>query len=242
MYNFLISGAAAVASFLILMFAAGLPWWCALLIALGLFLGCFVLISRFVMKKVMEVMEGVTKDLQAQRVEKAISTLKGALQYGKWQMYVTGQINSQIGTIYFMKRDFSNAFPWLEKGFFKNWVAMGMLGVTYMKRQKKDKMISTFEKTVQWSSKESLLWALYAYCLNESGDTGKAKDTLERGIKKLPSDENLKENLELLNQGKKMKMKDYGDMWLQFHLESLGTIQKRQMAAMGGAKRRIVRR
>lgn len=242
MYNFLISGAVAVVSFLILMFAAGLPWWGALLVALGLFLGSFVLISRFVMKKVMDVMEGVTKDLQAQRVEKAISTLKGALPYGKWQMYVTGQINSQIGTIYFMKRDFSSAFPWLEKGFFKNWVAMGMLAVTYMKRQKKDKMISTFEKTVQWSSKESLLWALYAYCLNESGDTGKAKDTLERGLKKLPSDENLKENLELLSQGKKMKMKDYGDMWLQFHLESLGTIQKRQMAAMGGAKRRIVRR
>jgi hypothetical protein len=39
-----------------------------------------------------------------------------------------------------------------------------------------------------------------------------------------------------------MKMKAYGDMWLQFHLESLGTIQKQQMAAMGGMKRRIVRK
>jgi hypothetical protein len=103
-------------------------------------------------------------------------------------------------------------------------------------------MRETFEKAVQASPKESLLWNLYAYCLCESNDTEKAKDILERGLKKLPGDEKAKQNLELLREGKKMKMKGFGEMWLQFHLESIGTIQKQQMAAMGGMKRRIVRR
>ena len=117
-----------------------------------------------------------------------------------------------------------------------------MLAISYMKRNKKDKMIDTFEKAVQASPKEPLLWNLYAYCLSEAGDTGKAKEVLEKGLKKLSGDDKTRNNLELLQEGKKMKMKGFGEMWLQFHLESIGTIQKQQMAAMGGMKRRMVRK
>ncbi|MDD2853640.1 MAG: hypothetical protein PHY09_17280 [Desulfuromonadaceae bacterium] len=240
MYNILISAAAAVAMLLIMIFVLKLAWWGSLIVTLIVFGLVFVLFSRITMKKVMAVMEIAGKDLQAQppRFEKAIRELKDALQYGKWQLYVDGQINSQIGMIYYMKRDFSNAFPYLEKSFFKNWAAMGMLAVSFMKRQKKDKMISTFDKAVQWNSKESLLWSLYAYCMNESGESVRAKEILAKGLKKLPGDEKLKDNLECLEKGKKMNMRAYGDLWFQFHLESLGALQKHQMASMGGRMQR----
>ncbi len=242
MYNFIISGAIMAAAFLLLKFAAGLAWWIALLIAVLLLMGSFYLISRIVMKKVMAIMETATKDLQGQRIEKGIRELQNALAYGKWQIYVTGQVNAQIGMVYYMKRDFTAAFPYLEKAFFKNWPAMGMLAISYMKRNKKDKMKETFDKAVQGSPKEALLWNLYAYCLCEVDEPNKAKETLEKGLKKVPGDEKTRQNLELLQEGKKMKMKGFGETWLQFHLESLGTIQKQQLAAMGGMKRRIVRR
>lgn len=241
MYNFIISGGVSLAVILILIFA-GLSWWWGVLIGLLLFMGAFLLISRLVMKKVMDIMETANRDLQAQRVDKAIRELKEAFKYGKWQMYVDGQVNAQIGMIYYLKRDFSNAFPYLEKSFFKNWVAMGMLAITYMKRNKQDKMKETFEKAVQWSAKESLLWSVYAYCWTECGDNGRAREVLERGLKKIPGDDKLKANLDALQEGKKMKMKNYGEMWLQFHLERQGVVMKQQMAAMGGMKRRIVRR
>ena len=246
MYNILISAGASTAVLLILMLVLKLSWWIALMIALIVFALVFVLFSRITMKKVMASLETAGKDLQAQppRFEKAIRELKDALQYSKWQLYVDGQINSQIGMIYYMKRDFSNAFPYLEKSFFKNWAAMAMLGICYMKRQKKDKMIATFDKAITGSPKESLLWNLYAYCLNETGETTKAKAVIEKGLKKLPSDGPLKENLENLNQGKKMKMRNFGDMWFQFHLESVAAIQKHQMASMGGRmqRRAVVRK
>jgi tetratricopeptide (TPR) repeat protein len=242
MYNLLISAGIMVATFLLLKFVAGLSWWISLVIALLLFMGLFYLISRIVMKKVMAIMETATKDLQAQRVEKGIRELQSALPYGKWQVYVTGQVNAQIGMVYYMKRDFTAAFPYLEKAFFKNWVAMGMLAVSYMKRNKKEKMKETFDKAVQGSPKEALLWNLYAHCLGEVNEPNRAKEILEKGLKKVPGDEKTQQNLELLREGKKMKMKGFGEMWLQFHLESIGTIQKQQMAAMGGMKRRIVRR
>ena len=242
MYNILISAGIMVIAYLVLTFAAGLSWWFSLVISLLLFMGVFYLISRVVMKKVMAIMESATKDLQAQRVEKGIRELQNALTYGKWQIYVTGQVNSQIGMVYYMKRDFPAAFPYLEKSFFKNWVAMGMLAISYMKRNKKDKMKETFDKALQGSPKEALLWNLYAYCLCEVNEPGKAKEILEKGLKKVPGDEKTRQNLELLQEGKKMKMKGFGEMWLQFHLESIGTIQKQQLAAMGGMKRRMVRR
>lgn len=242
MYNLLISAGAAIAVFLIVSLSAGFEyWWAALIGALLVFLGSFLIISRIVTKKLEEVMGPAMKDIQAQRFDKGIRELKGALRYGKWQIYVESQINSAIGMVYFIRRDFSTAFPYLEKGFFKNWVTMGMLGVTYMKRGKNDKMKETFDKALMGSPKESLLYALYAYCLNEVGETVKACEILAKGVSKLPGDENLKQNLELLREGKKMKMKGYGEMWLQFHLESLAAIQKQQMAALGG-RRRIVRK
>jgi len=63
-------------------------------------------------------------------------------------------------------------------------------------------------------------------------------------LKKLPGDSPITENLENLQQGKKMKMRGFGDMWFQFHLESVAAIQKHQMAAMGGRmqRRTVVRR
>lgn len=245
MYSILLCTAAGAAVFLVLLLGFKLSWWVALLVAMVVFTAVFVLISRIVMKKVMAALELAGKDLQAQRFEKAIRGMKDALRYGPWQMYVSQQINSQIGMAYYIKRDFSNAFPHLEQAFFKNWIAMGMLAICYLKRQKRDKMEKTFDKAVQWNGKESLLWNLYAYCLSEEcNDVAKAKQVLERGLKKLPADPYITENLDHLNNGRKMKMRSFGDPWYQFHLETLGQLQKHQMAAMGGRmqKRMTVRR
>ena len=245
MFNILISVGCGVAVFLIMVLGFNLVWWGALLTALAVVAVVMVVLVKLIINKIMAVNDAAAKDLQAQRIDKAIRDLKDAIKkYSRWQIYVEGQLNAQIGSIYYMRRDFSSAFPHLEKSFVRNWVSMAMLAICYMKRQKKGKMIETFEKAVRWTTKEPLLWNVYAYCLNESGEPTKAREALERGIRKLPSNAALKENMEQLKQGKKMKMRDYGDMWYQFHLESLGALQKHQMAGMGGRmqRRKVVRR
>ena len=244
MYSILLCAALGALLVLISTVAVKLVWWWALIVGLVVATATFVLISRIIMKKVMAILEQAAKDLQGQRFDKAIRGMKDALRYGRWQIYVSEQINSQIGMAYYVKRDFSNAFPYLEKSFFKNWVAMSMLAITYMKRQKRDLMEKTFEKAVQWNGKESLLWNLYAYCLAEECDQKtKAKAVLERGLKKLPGDPHITENLENLASGGKIKMRSFGDPWYQFHLESVGQLQKHQMAAMGGKmKKRMAAR
>ncbi|HJV35266.1 hypothetical protein [Geomonas sp.] len=246
MYNFIISGIVAVIVFFAVALGAGFNyWWAALLAAVLVFAGCFLLIARIVTQKLQAIMDPAMKDIQAQRFDKGIRDLKEALKYAKWQIYVESQINSAIGMVYYVRREFKTAFPYLEKGFFKNWVTMAMLGITYMKRNKQDKMKETFDKAVMASPKESLLYSVYAYCLEESGDHAKACEVLAKGQGKLPGDENIKQNLELLRDNKKMKMKGYGDMWLQFHLEPLAVLQKQQMAkqmSMMGKRPRTIRK
>jgi tetratricopeptide (TPR) repeat protein len=220
---------------------AGLEIWLSTLISLAVFAGIYLLAVRIVMKKLGALMETAQRDIQAQRWEKAIRTLQSGMKYAPWQFYIKGQIKAQIGTILFLKRDFAEAFEYLKQSFVRHWVAMGMLAVCYMKRNKTSQMIDTFEKATSANKKEPMLWALYAYCLDRVGERAKAIDALERGLRRVKDDERLKENLELLQAGKRMKMKDFGDLWYQFHLEKPGALIKKQTKAIQG-RRKVVRR
>lgn len=214
---------------------------------LGLWGGFFVFVlvtvvaiffaTRIVMKKVTAIMDVVQKDLQANHPEKAIKVLETALVYAPWQVYLKGQIRSQIGMIHFLRRDFSTAFEFLKEGFIRNWPAMGMLAVTYMKKNKSSLMIDTFEKAVSANKKEPMLWNLYAYCLEETGQHGKAVAVMEKGLKKTGGNDILNANLVLLREGKKMKMKEWGELWYQFHLEKTGNLVKEQTRAMQGRRK-----
>jgi len=201
----------------------------------------FILIVKVVMKKVEVVMMAAQRDVQANRADKAIANLQAGFKYGAWQFYVKEQIYSQIGSIQYLKRDFSDAIPNLEKGFVRNWVSMAMLAIAYMKKNKTTKMVQTFDKAISGSRKEPMLYALYAFCLDKIGERSKAIAVLEKGLKKTAADERLQENIELLQAGKKMKMKDFGDLWYQFHLESQGAIIKKQTKAMTGRRKQVIR-
>jgi uncharacterized protein HemY len=110
-----------------------------------------------------------------------------------------------------------------------------------MKRNQHGKMTDTFEKAVTVNRKEAMLWSLYAFCLEKIGERDKAVKVMERGLKKLPGDERLQENLTALREGRKMKMQPYGDLWFQFHLEKTGTLMRLHTKAVQG-RRKIVRR
>jgi len=204
------------------------------------FAATFMLLTRIIMKKVGVLMEVAQRDMLANRTDKAIKELQNGLKYGAWQIYVKQQIYSQIGTIYYLKRDFKEAVPFLEKGFVRNWVGMAMLAITYMKKNKTNKMIETFGNAVSGNRKEPMVYAVYAFCLDRVGERSKAVEVLKKGISKT-SDERLQENMDLLGAGKKMKMKGFGDMWYQFHLEKQGAIIKKQTKAMTGRRKQVLR-
>jgi tetratricopeptide (TPR) repeat protein len=240
MLTLLISLACSLVASAVTMRYVAAQSWITVLVSFVVFLLVFVLISRSAMKKITAVMMQAQKDVMANRSDKAISDLKAAMKYAPWQFYVKGQINSQIGTIHYIKREFADAFPFLLKGFTRNWVATSMLGVSYMKKNKSEKMIATFDKCITVNRKEVMPYALYAFCLDRIGDRSKAISILGKGVKKT-GDERLKENIALLEAGKKLKMMGFGDMWYQFHLEKQGKIIKQQTKAMTGRRKQVIR-
>lgn len=241
MLNLLISLACSVLTAALITRFATVNQWVVLLAGTAVFLAVFILITRTIMKKVGNLMQSAQHDVMANRSEKAIRELESGLKYGNWQLYVKPQILSQIGTIHYLKRNFNDAIPYLEKGFVRNWVSQSMLAITYMKKNKTSKMKDAFAKAVAGSRKEPMVYALNAFCLDRIGERNKALEILKKGISKAGGDERLKENLALLEAGKKMKMKGFGDMWYQFHLEKQGAIIKKQTKAMTGRRKQVVR-
>lgn len=241
MLNMLISFAvSAMSSALMMRFVTG-NIWITMAVSVVVFAVVFILITRAIMKKVGNLMQIAQRDVMANRSEKAIKELQSGLKYGAWQLYVKQQIYSQIGSIYYIKREFNEAVPYLEKGFVRNWVSQSMLAIAYMKKNKTSKMIETFGNAVSGNRKEPMVYAIYAFCLDRIGERNKGIEVLKKGISKTNGDERLKDNLELLEAGKKMKMKGFGDMWYQFHLEKQGAIIKKQTKAMTGRRKQVLR-
>jgi len=241
MLSLLISLAAGVVVTLLLLLTP-LHYAFAVIIGSVVFAGVYAVVLRQVMQKINTAVEVAQKDLAANRVEKAVRVIEDVQKkFSPWQFYVKQQMNSQIGSIHYLRRDFSKAFEYLEQGFARHWVGMAMLAICYMKRTQNSKMIDAFEKAVTVTRKEPLLWSLYAFCLEKIGERDKAIKVMARGLKKLKGDERMEENLKLLQDGKKMKMQPYGDLWFQFHLEKTGTLMRLHTKAIQG-RRKIVRR
>ncbi len=186
----------------------------------------FYFLSKRITGKLTLLMEQVNKQAGKRNIDGAIEILKQGYKY-KWiHPFVKSQIDAQIGTMYYYKKDYDSAFDYLKKGLSSHYIAKGMLAIIYMKKKNYDKMIESFEIAVKAASKESLIWALYAYCLNKIGKREDAIAVINRGLKKLPDDERLLANLKALQNRKPMKMKLYGEMWLQFMLDRMPVVRQ----------------
>jgi tetratricopeptide (TPR) repeat protein len=192
-------------------------FWPVVLMAVGI-LGFNYLIGKTFLKKITALFKSVEKDLAAGRSEKAIEKLKTGYEYGKWQFFVKEQIDSQIGIILYTNKQFDESIDYLKNAFSKNWMAMCMLGAWYYRNQDYDNCFKTMDKAVKKNAKQGFVYALYAYFLSEQKDKDKAIEVLSKGVEKNPIDERLSSSLDALKNGKKLKMQNYGNYWLQMHL------------------------
>jgi tetratricopeptide (TPR) repeat protein len=132
---------------------------------------------------------------------------------------VKGSIDGQIGVVQYLRKKNDEAEPLLASASMQHYIAKAMLGILQWKRGEKKKARETFDLALKTGKKESLLYAVYAYVLVEMGDRDKAIEMLNRGLGVCKGDERLITNRNLLQNGKALKMKVYGEQWYQFLLE-----------------------
>jgi len=227
MYNLLIAFAAGVIV-TVAVRLTGLPLYAGIVPGVLVLLGVYVLLARRVAQRLQALVATAQKELQSissprdkdAKVAKAVKTLEQGLQYDRWQIMVAAQVHGQIGILHYMMKEYAAAEPHLLQASNRDAMSQAMLGALRYQRKQPGPMTESFERAVKAGKKEGLVWAVYAWCLQQSKERDKAIAVLGRAVAANPSDEKLKSALTALQNDKRMKMKAWEPMWWQFNLEA----------------------
>jgi tetratricopeptide (TPR) repeat protein len=177
--------------------------------------------GRRILKRLSTLFKSVERDLNAQKFDQALKKLEGGLPLARWQFLIKKQIYAQMGIIYYLKKNNEKATYYLENGTLRNFIAASMLATIYFKNKDYNKMKKILDKAIKYSKKEGFLYSLYAYYLTQINEKDKALEILIKGSKKAVLDEKLRANLDALRNGKKIKMQNYGSLWMQLNIGKL---------------------
>ena len=190
-------------------------------VPLGLLGGAalFIWLGRKVQNELEGIFSRAGELLKKQQFDKAIETMKEGYRLGRRQFLVKGSIDGQIGVVQYLRKKNDEAEPLLASASMQHYIAKAMLGIIQWKRGEKKKARETFDLALKTGKKESLLYAVYAYVLVEMGDRSRAIEILNKGLTICKGDERLITNRNLLQNGKALKLKVYGEQWYQFLIE-----------------------
>ena len=218
MINLLLGLGAALA---VIVLSKLLGIWLAVGIPLGLVAGAalFIWQGRKVQQELEKIFTRAGDLMKKQQFDKAIEAMREGYKFSTRQFLVKSSIDGQIGVVQYMRKKNEEAEPLLVSASMQHYIAKAMLGILQWKRGEKKKAKETFNLALKAGKKESLLYAVYAYVLMEMSERDKAIEVLNKGLSICQGDERLITNRNLLQNGKSLKMKVYGEQWYQFLLE-----------------------
>jgi tetratricopeptide (TPR) repeat protein len=178
-----------------------------------------IILMRRIGKMINPVVEEAQRHMQGGRRELALKSLRDGLRFKGWHPLLESQLRTQIGLLLYDQGDTDGALEELKRGSSRPWESPAFLGCAYFKKRDDAGMVKAFQKAVKVGQKDDLSWTVYAWCLASRDKKAEAVEVLQRALKKLPANERLKNNLELVEGGKKMKVAPYGDRWARFGLD-----------------------
>jgi tetratricopeptide (TPR) repeat protein len=178
-----------------------------------------IFLMRRIGKLINPVVEEAQRHIQGGRRELALKSLRDGLRFKGWHPLLEPQLRTQIGLLLYDQGDTDAALEELKRASSRPWESPAFLGCAYFKKREDAGMVKAFEKAVKVGEKDDLSWTVYAWCLASREKKAEAVEVLQRALKKLPANERLKNNLELVEGGKKMKVAPYGDRWARFGLD-----------------------
>jgi len=215
----LLLGLGAALAVILLSSLLSIKLWISL--PLGILAGAalFIWQGRKVQQELEKIFTRAGELMKKQQFDKAIEVMKEGYQFSTRQFLVKGSIDGQIGVVQYLRKKNEEAEPLLKSASMQHYIAKAMLGIIQWKRGEKKAAKETFSLALKTGKKESLLYAVYAYVLMEMGERDKAIEVLNQGLGICKGDERLITNRNLLQNGKALKMKVYGEQWYQFLLE-----------------------
>lgn len=215
----LLLGLGAALAVILLSSLLSITLWISVPIGILAGAGLFIWQGRKVQQELERIFTRAGELLKKQQFDKAIEAMKEGYRFAPRQFLVKGSIDGQIGVVQYLRKKNEEAEPLLDSASMQHYIAKAMLGILQWKRGEKKKAKKTFDLALKAGKKESLLYAVYAYMLVEMGERDRAIDILNKGLGVCKGDERLVTNRNLLQNGKALKMKVYGEQWYQFLLE-----------------------
>jgi tetratricopeptide (TPR) repeat protein len=249
MYSLLLSLGAGVVVALALRLGTAFGWVAAVFPGLLVTTVVYVLLGFRVRKKFDELQGRIMEELKAGRIEPAVQVLKGGLALAPWQFGVESQVYGGMGIYRYFGGDLDAALPDLERGcptgalaklFNRDWTIRAVLGCARYRKRDVAGALALMEEAVKVGEKDGLPWSIYAWMLEKEGRHDEAIRVLGRAATALPKDEKVKDSLQALQNGKKLRLwKLYDLQWYQFRLE---TPPAQMDPAAGRSRRQLFRR
>ena len=185
--------------------------------------GVFIWLARRSGKQLEATMAVAQKEMAARKPDRAVAALQDAFKIARWQFGVAASLHANIGILLYVQKKFDEAEPHLRKSgatLLKLWQAQAMLAAILFRKKQYGEMEKTFDGALRGNKKETLLFAVYAWCEHQRGEKKKAIEILQNGLTESPSDEKLKSLLGRAQNDKRLKLDGWGEMWWQFWLEN----------------------
>ena len=184
------------------------------------FLPTFMLLTRRTADKVQPFFEQAAKQAQAGNVPKAVETFQEILAWKRWQFFLEKQVNTQIGILHYGAGDEEQAIAYLRNGYPKISEGHLILGTILFKQDKLEEAKQAFDLGIRFNKKSPILYNVYAFVLHKAGETDEAIAVLNRCLKAAPGDSETEDNLQRLQNDKKLNMKPFGQMWYMLKFET----------------------
>ena len=216
-------------------------WTTGIIPFLLFFIAAWIVLSRRVSRQMEVIMMLAGKEFEAQRIDTGKRLIETARPLGRWQFFLEAQIDSQLGAIEYMQRNFKAARPLLERGFKRTWQPQGMLAAIDLREGRKDKAIERVLAVRKHGKKDPVMWGLACYACLQANKRDQALEIVNEalGVKQLEQSTPLLQLRSAIQNGKGKKFKwakAFGQPWLQVFPEHASNRMMMAQANAGSRK------
>lgn len=228
MYNILISlGASLIVFALVSLTLQPMAAIIPTVLVLGV---VFYLLTRYIGKRVEAGLAEAMALVQQRQVDAGVQRIEEIKQkWGRWQLLLSQQLDAQLGLLEYIQMHWDAAYPLLERGSWRNWMALTCMGCIKYRKDEKEAAWELFDKAAGAGGKEPMIYMIWATLLVRSRSRDKALDVLARGLKKLPDSQALKQLRSTVANKKRIETRTFPQTWYQFFPEDMA----RQAQARG---------
>jgi uncharacterized membrane protein YeaQ/YmgE (transglycosylase-associated protein family) len=194
-------------------------WQMGIVLTILVGIVCFIVMSRILARRIEPRFQGIQKLVQGGSTQLAIGQLEEMMPLGRWQVMLKGQLHAQIGLLAYASGDEGRAEEHLGKSSIRVPDARLALAALEFRRGRSKQALDIMEMAIRANKKQIILYHVHAWMLAKDGDRDAAIQKLLDCLKVEKGNEATQDNLQRLQNGKKLNMKRFGMAWYGLNLE-----------------------